>query len=339
MENYYNILGVDSSANIEDIKKKYRELAKLHHPDKGGDPEKFKKINEAYETLGDSDKKIKYDNKLNNKFDSFGSNPFGGNGYGNPFKDFGFDKFDMSDFLRNSGFMFEELNIEAHVHISLEEIYNNTVKNVTYTRDVGCTTCNGSGYVMMNNSVTCSHCNGLGQTKFGNKIIGCNNCNGTGKISKNVCSDCHGSKIKSVKETVSLNNLFAVGDSVRQVIYEGYGNLSKRQKNKIGNLIVILIPIASDKWERSGFDLYYKMDLDFKTAILGGNIDYTHIDGKTYTITINEKTNNNSKLKLKSKGLLIDNNGNRGNLYIDVKLYINYSKLTENDISILKTLS
>ena len=70
-ENYYGVLGVDEKATQEDIKKAYRNLAKENHPDKGGDEEKFKKITEAYDTIGDVNKRNQYDNQK--------SNPFGGN--------------------------------------------------------------------------------------------------------------------------------------------------------------------------------------------------------------------------------------------------------------------
>jgi len=70
-ENYYGVLGVDEKATQEDIKKAYRNLAKENHPDKGGDEEKFKKITEAYDTIGDANKRSQYDNQR--------SNPFGGN--------------------------------------------------------------------------------------------------------------------------------------------------------------------------------------------------------------------------------------------------------------------
>jgi curved DNA-binding protein CbpA len=64
MKNYYDILGVSKTSSQEEIKKKYRELSKMHHPDKGGDEEMFKKINEAYSTLSDPSKRAEYDNPV-----------------------------------------------------------------------------------------------------------------------------------------------------------------------------------------------------------------------------------------------------------------------------------
>ena len=86
--NYYDILGLDKSASDSDIKKAYRKQAKIHHPDRNGDEEKFKQITEAYEVLGDKTKRDNYDRFGNAEGNPFGSgNPFGGR---NPFGEGGF---------------------------------------------------------------------------------------------------------------------------------------------------------------------------------------------------------------------------------------------------------
>jgi DnaJ-class molecular chaperone len=96
--------------------------------------------------------------------------------------------------------------------------------------------------------------------------------------------------------------------------------------------------MIGDRYKKSGKDLYYKTKLDFKTAILGGLLEYEHLDGKIYSIKIPEKTNTAARFKLKEKGLLINTNGNRGDLYIDIDLYVDYTKLKDEDIEILKKL-
>ena len=86
--NPYEILGVDKSASDSDIKKAYRKQAKIHHPDRNGDEEKFKQITEAYEILGDKTKRDNYDRFGNADGNPFGGrNPFGGK---NPFGEGGF---------------------------------------------------------------------------------------------------------------------------------------------------------------------------------------------------------------------------------------------------------
>ncbi len=353
-KNYYQVLGIDKNTNEQDIKKAFRNLSKTHHPDKGGDSNKFKEINEAHSILTDTAKRQQYDNssphgKTYRPSAGFGGgntrNPFA-EGYGNPFESykttFGFD---IEDFLRKSGFkpqeeIFEDLDIEININVPLDEIYNNKSKEFTYVRNIYCSTCDGTGEVNMNGHVSCHHCSGSGRTSNPNgRDSICTNCGGSGKITKKICNDCNGSKLKLKKETLPLSNLFVLSDSPRSIAYNGYGNFSKFYRGRTGRLVLHLVPLTNDKYKKVGKDLYFKTKLDFKTAILGGVFEYEHLDGKVYSVKIPEKTNNNARFKLKEKGLMITPQGNRGDLYIDIELFIDYNKLKENDIEILKKLS
>ena len=111
---YYEILGVNHTTTPDEIKKAYRKLASKHHPDKGGDPEKFKEIQRAYETLSDADKKYEYDNP--NPFRQQGGDPFAGRG--NPFADIFGDMFSRQQQRRPQNF-----NAETQLNISLEDVY------------------------------------------------------------------------------------------------------------------------------------------------------------------------------------------------------------------------
>ena len=91
MENFYDVLGVKETSSQDEIKKAYRKLAVKHHPDKGGSEDTFKKISEAYDTIGDEVKRKQYDNQKNN--------PFGGMGGGfDPFGDM-FNMFNQQGFI------------------------------------------------------------------------------------------------------------------------------------------------------------------------------------------------------------------------------------------------
>jgi molecular chaperone DnaJ len=356
-KNYYQSLGIDKNANDADIKKSFRNLSKLYHPDKGGDVNKFKEINEASSILLDVDKRAQYDTYSpygkNYRTNSGGFGGFGG--FGNPYSNNSnpFEGFkstfgsDIEEFLRRSGFrsnyqreeFIENLDIELNIDISLEEIYNNKEKEFTYDRNILCNTCQGTGEVSMNGYVSCHHCDGNGRIIINGRESICNNCKGTGKIDKKVCSDCNGSKVKLKKETLPLTNLFVLSDNARTMIYNGYGNHSKHYKGKVGKLIINLNPIQDEKYKKVGKDLYFKYKLDFKTAILGGNIEYEHLDGKTYSIKIPEKTNNNARFKLKEKGMMVNQYGNRGDLFIEIELVIDYSKLNTYDLELIKKIS
>ena len=111
---YYEILGVNHTTTPNEIKKAYRKLASKHHPDKGGDAEQFKKIQEAYEVLSDPDKKYEYDNP--HPFRQQGGDPFAGRG--NPFSDIFGDIFGQQRQQRPQNF-----NAETHLNISLEDVY------------------------------------------------------------------------------------------------------------------------------------------------------------------------------------------------------------------------
>ncbi len=353
-KNYYQVLGIDKNSDDSEIKKAFRNLSKTHHPDKGGDDNKFKEINEAYSILSDSTKRSKYDiqSQYGNSYRPFTSTSY--SGYGNPYNSNSnpFESFkstfgsDIEDFLRRSGFSsyqrdeyLENLDIEIKLNITLEEVYNNKDKDFTYVRNILCNTCDGTGEVTMNGHVSCNHCDGKGRVIVNGRESICGNCSGTGKISKKVCNDCNGTKLKMKKETIPVSNLFVLSENERNLIYNRYGNYSKFYKDKVGKLILNLNLVPNDKYKKNGKDLYYKTKLGFKEAILGGNLDYQHLDGKIYSVKIPEKTNNNARFKLKEKGLMITQYGNRGDLYIDIELDIDYSKLSNDDIDLIRKIS
>ncbi len=356
-KNYYQILNVDKTADDQEIKKAYRTLTKKYHPDKSGDEEMFKKINEANEILSDPDKRARYDSGSQHGQNYRGG--FGGGGAGG-FSDFfrsykkpqsQYEQFtsdfgwDIEDFLRKGGFggrgestYMENLDIEITIEVSLKEIYNNMDKDVVYNRYVPCDTCHGSGEVPIDGYVSCHHCNGTGKNKTYNIDVSCINCNGTGKITKKVCPSCNASKLKLKKEKVTVNT-FILNDSAKKLVYPNQGSFSKFNKGTVGKLILNLVPVPDGKYKKAGRDLYFKTKIDFKTAVLGGTIEYTHLDGKVYSVKIPDKTNNNARFKMREKGMLINTSGNRGDLYIDMEIYIDYYKLTDTDYELIKNLS
>jgi len=309
-KNYYSILELDKNSSDDEIKKSFRSLSKIHHPDKGGDDNIFKEINEANSILSDSNKRNQYDvqspHGRSYNPNRGGFNPFGG-GSSQFESDFGFN---INDFFQRSGFggfnrneVFEDLDIEIAVQVSLEDVYNNKTNDITYNRYVVCDTCRGSG-----------------------------------KNGDNTCTTCNGTKVKYIKQTLPISNVFIVSDMQRTISFDNYGNSSKHFSNRVGRLYLTLIPLPNNNYIKSGRDLFYKKELDFRTAILGGNFEYKHLDGKTYSVKIPEKTSNGSRFKLKDKGMMFNAIGNRGDLYIDIQIIIDYTTLTDDDIEILKSL-
>ena len=193
---YYEILEVESSATQEEIRKSFRRLAMVHHPDKGGDQATFQRINEAYETLQSPEKREQYDASQRNPFRGgghpfAGGNPFGG-GYRHPFEPFfghggGGDPFDIFNHMQG---VFQAMNIgvnrprqrcaneEVDIHISLQQAFDGCTKHIRRTVDQMCSecmkpcpTCKGQGIRMVNvnagftmqlATVECHICHGVG---------------------------------------------------------------------------------------------------------------------------------------------------------------------------------
>jgi molecular chaperone DnaJ len=335
-KNYYQILGIDKNVDDNEIKKVFRKKANETHPDKhGGDDSEFKIINEAYQILGNKEKRSKYDmqsphgkdyNPSRGGFNSFfgSQDPFGGFSFSFGGGNDPFDPFEMF-FRRNQEFQ-ENLNINITKNITLEDVYNNKEINIKYTRKVTCNICNGNGFDPESDSHECDVCDGSG--KNWDSPIGyskCKYCQGTGRIHIGTCKKCNGEKVIDKEEEFNINNVYRIENNDTKYL-KGYGHQSKHYNNKRGDLILNLIYINNDKYLRKREGLYYKLNLHFEDAINGVDLKYNHLDGKEYIIKIPPKTKDGDKLKMSKKGLLIGNNI-RQDLYILINIIIDYTRL------------
>ncbi len=217
---YYEVLGVSKNATDEELKKAYRKLAKKYHPDANPDNKaeaeaKFKEVNEAYETLSDSQKRRMYDQFGPDGPQGFGGGaggPFGGQGGYYSYTTSGFDDFgDLGDIFSSFfGGGFGSRNSRAHqgptkgadlkasIEITFEDAYLGCEKEILLTRNETCTHCHGSGAKPGTSPETCQVCHGTGTvTQVQTTILGqmqtqrtCSNCHGTGKVIKEVCEEC-----------------------------------------------------------------------------------------------------------------------------------------------------
>lgn len=342
-KDYYKILGVDKNADTATIDKAYKKLAKIHHPDReGGSEDEMQKINEAKSVLS-GDERNSYDSQS-----QYGKNPrpqgfggFGGGGFGGGIN--------LEDLFKNGfggfGSAFsqpEDLDLNMSMKVDFKDIYNNTMKTVKYNRKVHCSTCDGIGRINKGNSPNCRACNGTGRQRHPNGMVGiCQACQGTGKIHSN-CDACNGNKLENKHETLQIDFLYIVGGGhARSIVKPGLGNASKESINRVGDLNITLIPTTHKDYEQKGFDLYHTMKVDIKTAILGGNVIYTHLetDAKPISIKIPPKTKNGDTLRMVGKGMLKNREGSRGDFYINVQLNINYDTLTESDLKLIEKIS
>lgn len=328
-QDFYEILGINKSADAAAIKKAYRKKAIEFHPDKNpGDKEaeeKFKLAAEAYEVLSDPQKKAKYDQYGHQAFDGAGG--YGGGGHMNMddiFSQFG-DIFGGA-FGGGSGFggfggggqrRMKGSNLRIKVKLTLEEIANGVEKKVKVKRKIQaqgvlyktCTTCNGSGQVMrVTNTI-------LGRMQSAST---CPNCSGTGQIldKKPTNADAQGMILED--ETVSIKIPAGVVDGM-QLKVANKGN--DAPGNSVpGDLIVAIEEIEHDTLKREGENLHLDLYISFAEAVLGVSKDIDAVNGKV-RIKLEEGIQSGKILRLKGKGIPSVNGYGNGDLLVHINVW------------------
>ena len=299
---YYEVLGVDKSADASTIKKAYYKLAKQYHPDVNpGDKEaekKFKEINEAYAVLSDADKKAKYDQYGHAAFENGGA----GGGYGA-----GFEGFDFGDIFSS--------------------FFGGGDGGITYGRVQRCGDCGGSGAKKGTAAETCKKCGGSGQvrvqqrTAFGmmQSTRPCDACRGTGKTIKDPCPNCSGKGYVKINKTIEIAIPAGIDDG-QSLSIAGQGN-EGRNGGPAGNLMVLISVKPHAVFEREGSDIYCEVPIAYWEAALGGEIDIPTLEGKE-KYTVPEGTQTGTTFTLRGRGIKRVNSSLRGNLYITVKVEV-----------------
>lgn len=325
MKDYYAMLGVARTATDAEIKTAYRNLTKIHHPDKGGDEEKFKEINEAYSTLGDANKRRVYDmpqQQQGHRFEDF-------------FQQFGFSAgFDFANFSGGGGFQQqrypqEDLNIVIEHHIPFKDIYNDTPQEVVYDRFVQCQACDATGTDHNSKFTECKNCEGKGYDPNYGRNVQCNVCAGKGGTYEKKCPKCNGNKQVNRTERVTVNNVFSLLQT-QTMNYRGMGHYSQYEFGRRGDAIIHFVPSSVEGYTRQHSTLHFKMPIHFQDAIDGANIKYEHVDGKIITIKLPKGSKNGEKLKLSGLGLLQPDKRSRGDLLIEVDIVIDYDRLNKD---------
>lgn len=311
-KDYYEILGVSRNASQDEIKQSYRRLAHQYHPDKGGDAEKFKEINEAYQVLSDPEKRKKYD-AFGHSFEGYGGTAgvWENVDFGDIFGGFQESSFDdiFSDFFGGFGRRQSKTrqNIIVDVEISLEEAYFGKTFDLSFSRQVTCQSCRGSGAHPKSALKTCYICKGKGkvsQTKrilFGSfsTVSTCSQCRGRGKIPEKNCAVCDGKGYENLKENISVTIPPGVEDSSIITIKEK-GNFDPEGGQ--GDLLIRVRIKPHPIFVRKGANIYSSADISFPKAVLGGKIEVKTINGKVM-LNIPPGTQNKSQFLLKGKGM------------------------------------
>lgn len=328
-KDYYQILGVSRNADEKEIKSAYRKLARKYHPDVNpGDKaaeEKFKQINEAYQVLSDPEKRAAYDRygeqwqAYQRMREQYGEN-FQPGGFESPFGSF--QEF-IENLLRGGGFedslrvQRAPRDIEQTLEISLEDAIRGATRTIQLSLEEPCETCNGTG-VAPNRRQTCRACGGAGRRRFGmfGLEMHCDECDGTGVVGA-PCPTCRGRGTVMRTRTLTVNIPAGVTEGQRlRLAGEGAAGAN----GKRGDLYLRLKLRPDPRYERQGDDLYTEVDIDYLTAILGGEVSAPTPHGAVQ-MKVPPGTQSGTRFRLAGKGLPLGK-GKIGDLYVRARITV-----------------
>lgn len=245
---YYETLGVDKGATEADVKKAFRELAREHHPDHGGETERFQEINEAYETLKDPDKRNAYDNPTIDI-----GNPFAGFNPRDMMHEYEKQQASMRKAQRNAPRKGRDLKISASVSFK-NFLFGGKISTKVSFQDY-CPICSGRGALKTDR---CSACDGIGTIKHtqseGNMFISssrmCPDCGGMGERPLDRCENCDGSgRVSVVDKVIELDLPTGMRDG-QHIVLRGLGGIGLNNGPR-GHVIVFLHMVMPDVNELS----------------------------------------------------------------------------------------
>lgn len=316
---YYEILGVERSADEREIKKAYKRLAMKYHPDRNPDnpeaEEKFKEAKEAYEILTDAQKRAAYD-----KFGHAGVDPNqagpGGFGGGADFGDVFGDIFgDIFGGGRRSQRAARGADLRYNMELTLEEAVRGVSKEIKVPTLVECDECHGSGARSGTSAQTCPTCHGSGQVQMRQGFFAvtqaCPHCHGKGKIITDPCRKCHGDGRIQKTKTLSVKIPAGVdtGDRIRLA---GEGEAGEFGA-PAGDLYVQVHVKEHPIFVRDGNNLYCEIPISFTTAALGGEVAVPTLDGRVM-LKIPSETQTGRMFRLRGKGVRSLRSGSEGDL-------------------------
>jgi DnaJ-class molecular chaperone len=261
MSDPYQTLGIQKGASESEVKKAYRKLAMVNHPDKGGDPEQFKKIQGAYDILSDQDKRL--------NFDQFGNPEGPGPG--------GQGTFPADIFAQMFGGGFggpkgpsKRSNFDHELKISMEESYRGTIRKMMVTLNKTCFDCRQN----------CQHCRGTGQIaqQMGPMVFNqtCPGCQGQGGMNRG-CGNCtRGSK----QEPLNLELKIPQGVTDGSILVgHGLGEQPKKKGEDPGDILFHIKIKNHTEFMRQGLDIIWSTKISFEDSVNGKEIRIPHFDG------------------------------------------------------------
>jgi molecular chaperone DnaJ len=324
---YYEVLGVDKKATQEEIKKAYRKLAREHHPDRNpGDKkaeERFKEINEAYDTLGDEDKRKKYDQRRSMPFGG-GGGPGGGFGGFDPGA-FGGVGDILSDLFGRGGGPggrgrqappMRGRDLETEVTLSFDQAIKGAQVRVSVPQSTSCPTCRGTGAKPGTEPKVCPRCQGRGVETEGQGLFSisqpCSLCGGRGTVIEEPCPTCHGSGAQRTIKTYRVNIPAGVREGSR-IRVAGKGEPGPRG-GEPGDLYVVTHVGASPIFKRKGDHFEVEVPLTVPEALAGATVEVPTLDG-TKKLRVPPGTKHGTVQRLRGEGPPRLNGSGRGDLH------------------------
>jgi molecular chaperone DnaJ len=368
-QDYYAVLGVPASATQDECKKQYRKLAAKHHPDKNpNDPkaaDTFKAISEAYQTLGDAEKRKQYDQMRQlGAFGGFGSGPRGAGtrGPGGPSAgpNVRFDEFDIGG-LGGLGDIFSSMfggggnartgatgarargpqrgqDVESTLEIPFRTAALGGKVPVELDLNEECGTCHGTGAAPGAKMVTCEECKGRGTISFGQGGFAVNRpcpvCLGRGQVPTERCPTCAGAGEVRTRRKVSITVPAGV-DTGTKIRLKGQGG--KGTKNGPPGDLLITFTVTPDRfYKREGLDLIAPVPINIAQATLGSRVSVKTLDGTKVAIRIPAGTASGKRFRVRGQG--IEKDGTRGDLIVQVEVAVP-EKLTPEQEEAMKAFA
>ena len=337
MRDYYEILGVERSADDGALKASFRKLAMEHHPDRNGGCEeaegRFKEINEAYSILSDPQKRAAYDRFGHAGVNGSGGGGGGGNGqfhdvndiFSEVFGDVFGDMFGGRGRQRSGPARGQDLRYD--LEITLEQAYAGSEVEITVPASINCESCDGSGAKPGTSPTVCGSCGGAGRVRASQGFFSieraCPRCGGSGRLVLDPCQECHGHGQLRKERTLQVRIPAGVDDGAR-IRLAGEGDAGARGGPR-GDLYIFLSVRPHDLFDREGLDLLCTVPVPMAVAALGGDIEAPCLmggddcDGNCkIEVKVPEGSQTGRTVRLKGRGMPSLRSRERGDLVVEL---------------------